>query len=172
MMPLVVVEGAGLSCFSGTVPDSDAASCGGKSCSDVGESEPRADDTAAFESTWVAAGGAAAADGQSRAHSSSVSLSTRLQCLSKALQQVKCVLDSREDENTIQKSHKKHGTRHTSHVTRHMSHVTRHKSHVTRHTSHVTRHTSKVNTPRHLIKPVMTPRTPAGPRVTTQTRWL
>ncbi len=82
---LVAVDSAGLSRSSSAVRDSDVASCGGKSCSDVGESEPRADETAAFESLSVAVGGASAADGQSRAHSSCVSLSTRLQCLSKAL---------------------------------------------------------------------------------------
>jgi len=108
------------------------AGCSDSSCGGKDDTELNSTEGSATEAAAALAAGAAAMNGQSNAHSSSVSLNTKLQCLSKALWKT-------------------------------VTYITRHTSHVTRHTSHVTRH---------LIRPVITPRTPAGPRVTTHTRWL
>ncbi len=72
---------------SNTRPDSHSAPRGKLSCWDDSESEPTTDGADALATTLLVAacGVFAAFEGQSRAHSSSVSLSTRLQCLSKAL---------------------------------------------------------------------------------------
>ena len=91
---------------------------GGKDATELNSNEDSATESVALQAVE-----AAALNGQSNAHSSSVSLNTKLQCLSKAL------------KRTVTYTAREHVTR-------------------------------------HLIRPVITPRTPTGPRVTTQTRSL